>query len=313
MATKTPHEWSSEALLTKAQRYAERMLEQSRDDWQFGFWSVLCLEMILRAALAHTSQVLLADAKNWKNTLYALGKSERVDELSPKSIDSNEVISRTAELYPKFTRELANFCVLHLQRRNSELHSGLLPFDGLNTSGWLPQFYAASEALLSAQGASLTDVFGQDEAAAAQTQVQALRDDAAKSVKGTINAHKTIWEEKPPDERKKLAKQAEDRSTRADGHRVRCPSCASVALVHGTPTGSTLSDYKDGVIVLRQSKLPSHFECKACDLKIVGYSKLNACGLGGSFTSTSTADPIDYFEADVLDRFAGMAEDNNEP
>ena len=60
-----------------------------------------------------------------------------------------------------------------VQRRNSELHSGSLPFDGLNTSAWLSQFYAACEALLSAQDASLKDVFGEDETTTANTLVQA--------------------------------------------------------------------------------------------------------------------------------------------
>ena len=313
MATKTPHEWSSAALLAKAQRYAERMLEQSRDDWQFSFWSALCLEMILRASVAHTSQALLADAKDWNNTLFALGMKGSAGKLSPKSIASSEVISRAEALYPEFTREHANFCVLHIRRRNSELHSGSLPFDGLNTSAWLPEFYAASETLLSSQDLSLKDVFGDDEAATAQTLVQALQDSAAKSVKGTINAHKTIWDKKSLEDKEKLSKQAEDRSTRADGHRVQCPSCESVALVHGAPAGPQASTYKDGMIVLRQPMLPSHFECRACGLKIVGYSKLSACGLGGTFTATAYADPVDHFEDDFRDRFSGMDEDNNEP
>jgi hypothetical protein len=313
MATKTPHEWSSASLLTKAQRYAEKMLEQPRDDWQFGFWSVLSLEMILRSAVSSTSQALLADSKDWNNTLFALGIKGAASKLSPKSIDVSEVIARAESLYSEFTREHANFCVLHIQRRNSELHSGALPFDGLNTSAWLPQFYAATKALLWAQGATLEDIFGEAEAKTADTLVVALQDNAAKSVKGTINAHKTIWEEKSSEDKQALLKYAEDRSTRADGHQAKCPSCNSVALIHGTPTGTQSSAYKDGLIVLRQPMLPSHFECKACGLKIVGYSKLSACELGGTFTSTSFTDPVDYFEDEIRDRFSGMGEDNNEP
>ena len=139
MATKTPHEWSSEALLTKAERYAALMLEQDRDEWQFGFWSALCLEMILRGAVAHISPVLLADGKDWNNTLFALGKKGLTGKLSPKSIDATEVILRLEALIPAFNREIANFCALHLQRRNAELHSGSLPFDSLKTSTWLPR------------------------------------------------------------------------------------------------------------------------------------------------------------------------------
>lgn len=313
MATKTPHEWSSEALLTKAERYAELMLEQDRDEWQFGFWSALCLEMVLRGAVAHISPVLLADGKDWNNTLFALGRKGLTGKLSPKSVDATEVILRLEALVPGFNREVANFCALHLQRRNAELHSGYLPFDSLKTSIWLPQFYAACSLLLSTQGSSIEALFGSDEAKTAETLIEAIKDEAAKSVKGTINAHKTIWDDKSPAEREKLAEQAETVSLRVYGHRVECPACESAALLHGSPTGAESSTYKDGLIVVRQPMLPSSFECKACGLKIVGYSKLSACGLGGTFTSTSHTDPVDYFEDDFRDRFSGMDEDNNEP
>jgi len=289
------------------------MLEQSRDDWQFGFWSALCLEMVMRSTVAHTSPVLLADGKDWNNTLFALGKAGLAAKLSPKSIDVTEAITRLQALLPEFNRELANFCALHIQRRNSELHSGALPFDGLSTSSWLPQFYAACDALLFAQGSSIDSVFGEDEAKTAATLIEALKDEAAKAVKGTIHAHKTIWEDKPTDEREKLAKQAEAASLRVYGHRVICPACGSAALLHGSPAGTESSSYKDGQIVTRQPMLPSSLECKACGLKIVGYSKLNACDFGGTFTSTSYTDPVDYFEDDFRDRFSGMDEDNNEP
>lgn len=313
MTNKTPHEWSPSSLLAKAQRYAELMIDQPRDHWQFGFWSALCLEMIVRAAIANVSTTLLADAKDWNNVLFALGRKGASSKLSPKSIDASDAITRAEALFLEFNREMANFCVLHLQRRNGELHSGALPFDALNTSTWLPQFYAACEALLGTLGTSLDQLFGQDEAQTASTLIQALKDDAAKAVKGTINAHRTIWDEKTVAERAKLAEQAESRSTRADGHRVSCPACQSVGLVHGAPAGPESSNYKDGLIVLRQPMLPSHFECIACGLKVVGYSKLSACDLGGTFTSTSYTDPVDYFEDDFRDRFSGIEEDNNEP
>ncbi|HMW41419.1 hypothetical protein [Plasticicumulans sp.] len=313
MATKTPHEWSSEALLTKAERYAELMLEQDRDEWQFGFWSALCLEMILRGAVAKVSPVLLADGKDWNNTLFALGAKGLTRKLSPKSIDATEVISRLEVLVTGFNREIANFCALHLQRRNAELHSGSLPFDSLSTSTWLPQFYVACNLLLSTQGSSIEDIFGSEEVKTAETLIEAVKDEAAKSVKGTISAHKTIWEDKPLEEQEKLIKQAETVSLRVYGHRVKCPACGSTALLHGSPAGAESSTYKDGLIVVRQPMLPANFECKACGLKIVGYSKLNACGLGGIFTSTSPIDPIEYFEDDFRDRYSGMDDDNNEP
>lgn len=313
MSAKNPHEWSSDALLTKATRYAELMLEQDRDEWLFGFWSALCLEMVLRGAVANVSPVLLADGKDWSNTLFALGKKGLTGKLSPKSIDISEVMTRIEAIIPEFNREAANFCTLHIQRRNAELHSGALPFDDLKTSAWLPQFYAACSLLLSSQGSSIKVVFGADEAKTAETLIEALKDEAAKSVKGTINAHKTIWIEKTAEEREKLTKQAETVSLRVYGHRTKCPACDNVALIYGSPAGAESSGYKDGLIVVRQPMLPASFECKACGLKIVGYSKLNACGLGGTFTATSYTDPVEYFEDDFRDHYAGMDQDNNEP
>lgn len=313
MTNKTPHDWSKDSLLTKAQRYATLMLEHPRDDWQFGFWSVLCLEMIVRASVSNVSPALIADAKDWNNILFALGKESGGSKISPKSIDISEVLNRAESMFPTFNREMVNACTLHFQRRNGELHSGALPFDGLNTSAWLPQYYVSCAALLETIGVPMTQIFGPEEAATATTLIQALKDDAAKAVKGTINAHKTIWEEKDLAERNKLAKQAETLSIRADGHRVPCPACQSVGLVQGTPAGPEAAKLEDGMIVVRQPMLPSHFDCKACGLKIVGYSKLSACGLGGTFTSTFINDPTEYFEEEFRDSWPRMEEDNNEP
>lgn len=313
MTVKTPHEWSKDSLLAKAQRYATLMLEQPRDNWQFGFWSALCLEMLVRSSVSNVSPALIADTKDWNNILFALGNKSAVIKLSPKSIDISEVLNRAESMFTNFNREMMNFCVLHFQRRNGELHSGALPFDGLGTSTWLPQFYDCSEALLETVGVPMAQIFGLEEASTAATLIKALKDDAAKAVKGTINAHKTIWEEKDVEERNKLEKQAETLSSRADGHRVACPACHSVGLVQGAPAGPVATTFKDGMIVLRQPMLPSHFECKACGLKIIGYSKLSACGLGGTFTSTFSYEPAEFFEDEFRDRWSGMDEDNNEP
>ena len=45
----------------------------------------------------------------------------------------------------------------------------------------------------------------------------------------------------------------------------------------------------------KQTMLPSSFECIACKLKISGFSKLAACGLGDAFTATSTFSPAEFF------------------
>lgn len=74
VSSKVAHPWSSEALLAKALRYAQEMQPLSREDWRFGLTSAFVLEFLARSALAQTSPVLLADAKDWNNVYFALGK-----------------------------------------------------------------------------------------------------------------------------------------------------------------------------------------------------------------------------------------------
>ena len=48
-------------------------------------------------------------------------------------------------------------------------------------------------------------------------------------------------------------------------------------------------------VVQTQSQLPSSFECIACGLRITGFSKLSACGLGNAFTETSRYPVAEFF------------------
>src|SRR5262245_8058115 len=114
-AAKAAHIWSKDALLTKAQRYAEEMLGHDRDDWRFAFWSSLALELLARAALANISPALLADSKDrnnpkeWHNLYFALGHSPKAKKFVPHSIGLTEVFSRLGEILPEFDTRLEGF------------------------------------------------------------------------------------------------------------------------------------------------------------------------------------------------------------
>lgn len=310
---KTPHEWSVEALLDKSQRYASTMLEQDRDSWQFGFWSALALEMLSRATLANISPTLLAEGKDWNNTYYALGHQPSVPKFTPKSAGIVDLLKRIKSIFPEFTQEMLNFSVLHLERRNTEVHGGGLPFDGLRESQWLAEFYSSSKVLLATLGKDLEFLLGEDESRTANTLIAGLKDKAAQSVKTIIDAHRTIWIAKPTEEKNHLAAQSMLLATRQYGHRVKCPSCETVALLHGSSIGAPKIDLQGQIVIEKKPMLPSAFECFACGLKVTGYSQLNACGLGDSFTLTSQYDVAEYYGASAEDEWMGMEEDNNEP
>lgn len=309
-SAKTLHPWSREALLAKAQRYAQEMLSTARDDWRFGLTSAFVLEFTARAALAHISPTLLADAKSSSNLFFALGRVPTESKFIPKSIETSEVTKRLREAIPTFTSELEGFSAQHVSRRNEELHSGGTPFDGYSTS-WLPRFYQSLTALLESMGEKLSLVVGEKEAKVAAELIAASKDESAKAVAKAISAHKTVWDAKDRKERENLGKQAAVWATRHLGHRVACPACGNGALVFGSAISEARKTIEGDLIIEKQEYLPSKFECIACQLRITGLSQLSAADLGATYTSTSTYEAAEYYAP--ADEFEGYEDDNNEP
>lgn len=305
------HPWSASALLAKAQRYAEEMLRHPVDDWRFAFWAAHILEFLGRAALAKVSPTLLADARNWNNIYYALGRAPTQSKFAPKSVGMAEVVERLEQALPDFTPELAGLAAAQLKRRNEELHSGGTPLDGLGTSSWLPWFYELCDVLLRSLGESLEMLFGPQEARTAKETMEAARDKSAQEVKADLAAHRRVWTTKEEVERKKLADQASTWATKHDGHRVSCPACGSNAILSGSPAAPPTQELRDNRIIERQRLLPTRFECIACGLKVSGLSRLTAMGLGDSYTATFTYSPEDYFATE--DPLDGYEPDFNEP
>lgn len=309
---KTVHEWSKEALLSKAQNYASIMHNQDYADWQFGFWSSLTLEILLRATLSHVSISLIADPKDFNNLLYAIQSKSIKKKFTPKSIDISEVLKRLESIFDNITPEITGFCSIHINRRNSEVHSGELPFLYLKTSEWLPMFYLVCGELCKCLEIQLDDLFEKTIAKEAKDMITDLHDENANAIKGLVNAHKTIWDNKSDDEKNQLIQQANILMNRHYGHRVTCPACNNTALVKGTAIGYVIKEIQDNEIIEKQTIKPSNFECVACGLKIMGYSKLRACKLGDTYLETSFYEPAEYFDIVVEPEYDGYLDDNNE-
>lgn len=306
-AINTSNIWSKDALHNKAIRYIGLMCSFNRDDnWQFGFWSALALEMIAKAALSNISPVLIADGKDINSIYYALGKFDKSEKVI--SISITEVFKRLQTLLKKDFSE-ADFCTQHMTRRNSEVHSGDLAFDDIKTSEWLPQYYIAISELLSSYGETLESTLGHEEATTAKILIESHKDGTKKSVLGVIEKYKNDWNAKSSDEQEILRQQAKISSTRQTGHRVTCPSCNCQALLHGKAIGSPNEKIDDNLIIVKHDMLPTSFECIACGLKIASYPKLSACGLGDTFVSTTQYEPTEYFDIDPSSFFE---EDFNE-
>lgn len=287
------HAWSSEALFDKALLFVEEMEKHTADDWQFGLWASLSLEMLARASLAHISPTLLANRKDWRNIHHALGRAPSSIKFAPTSIVTAEVLAILNELIPDFTKELYDACVTHCVRRNAELHSGEESFAGIGTSSWLPHYYASCRVFLESMGRKLDDLFKKSKEAAELA--ASLKDTAAKAVDKDIDECRTKWQAKSANDREAALAQATSWASRHAGHRTKCPACGSPALLYGSSHGSVTSDVREDEVIQKQTMLPSSFECIACSLRITGISKLSACGLGDAFTATSKFSVPEFF------------------
>ena len=304
--------WASEDLFAKAQRYAEDMLSQPRDEWKFGLWASLMLEHLARAALAHVSPTLLADPKDWHNLYRALGHTPTAARYLPKSVDVSTVLGRLREVVPGFDDKLEGVASLHISRRNDELHSGNCPYDALKNSIWLPGFYEVCDLFAKFIGESLDTLLGPDEARVAANLISASQDQSAKAVLSRIKAHNAVWVGKAQQEKDLLSNQATTWAMRQNGHRVKCPACGCQSLLDGAPTAPAAVYMEDGEIIETQFFLPSKFECIACGLKISGLAELRAADLDEPYKATTTYTAAEYY-ADQLDPYAGYEPDYNEP
>lgn len=307
----SPNSWSAKGLIAKAQRYAQIMGTHPKDTWEHAFWSTLVLELLARASLSNVSPTLLADPRDWNNIYSALGHTPKVTKFVPKSIDISSVFARLAVVISGFTSQHESFAVLHMSRRNEELHSSETPFDSIKNSAWLPHFYEVCEVLLSSVGENLEFLVGKSEASIARHLIAAANDESAKAIAKSIDEHNQRWNAKGADEKTKLSGQASIWATKQDGHRVKCPACSSDALVAGTASTPPIKTISGDLITEKQEFIPTKFECIACGLKISGLSQLGVCGLGDAFTATTTYDAAQYYAPE--DQFAGYEPDFNEP
>lgn len=163
--------WDYDSLWQKAKQYIDRCYTSEREGPLFAFWASLSLEFLARATLAQVHPALLADPTDQKSLLFAFGFPATN---KPKSIAITTVYLRCMALEPEFTQELADACTTITERRNSELHSGDLAFEGVPTAVWLAQFYKACQVLLVRQRKTLADFLPKDEVRAANQMIEGL-------------------------------------------------------------------------------------------------------------------------------------------
>lgn len=306
--------WEREPLFTKAKLFFEKAYDEDKEEPFFGLYCALGLELLARSAVSKVSPTLLAEPdREHQNLLHALNLGSA--KTQRKSIGTVQVLSLCRHLITDFTDSNFKLSKAIINRRNEEVHSGSAAFDEYPTQQWIAGFYECCKILSEFQGESLNSLFGEELQKEAELVLEEIEEKVIGKAKSSIAAHKKVYEHKDDDVKKELKENAEKAGTLSayrGYHRVECPACKCTATVFGEPYGKQKVEHTDDKIIVKQSILPTIFNCIACELKLTGYSSLKASGLANHYTRTNKYSPQEYYNLIHPDDEISITERYNE-
>jgi hypothetical protein len=294
-------EWDAQTIWEKAKLFVARAEREEQEGDLFPFWSILGLELLGRAVLAAIHPALLADPREPDNIFFAFGISSGQ---RPRSITARTVFKRCTKVIDDFTDKDANTAIGLIEFRNEELHGGGTPFDSLGTAVWLADYYRICQLLLQGLDRELDDLFGQEQAKAAQIMIDGVAERLISEANEEVALARRSFEALPKAEQRRRRKAAATRvlskkqkawEPHRMGKTVKCPACDSQAWITGEFVRSGKPVASEDVITHEIVKIPTYLECLACGLGLDGHGRLHAIGLGGLYTGEMQEDPISYF------------------
>ncbi len=280
--------WSQTNLLEKARLYFQRGASHAAPEEAElqAFWYVLGIEFLARAALSSVSPALIAEG-GVNHLLHAYGYGPLKKEgktYRPRQINLEDVVLRCEHLFAgTFAGSDKDWCMAAVDKRNSEMHSGLRPFEGWPKQDWQPEFFRACRALCAAQGLDLGDVFPQAEAEAGAGMLQELGEETRNKVAELIAEASERYKGLDDDEKRRRLEfktlgvvidqtdLTEDRD---------CPACGNRSVLTARLRKEFLEAGDNGVVIRRKVYLPVRLRCRHCELSLAGLDQLRAAGGG---------------------------------
>ena len=297
--------WDADALWLKAKTFIDKANALEHNNSDFALWSALALELLGRAALSSVHPALNADPKDEGNLFYTLGLPP---VKQPRSIPAHSVAPRLEKFIAGFGKPQSGVFDYMALRRNIELHSGDLGFEGVDSGAWLPGFYSACKVLCEAMEKTLADFLGAEVAASAEEVVAAFSNAQEKAVKDRISKHKKEFEAKPAEEQSKLAADAEGltRLLGLDAVPHKCPACGSIGLVTGKLIKELEPVYEDGDLLVDLEYLAGEFRCAACGLHLTTIGEVGLAGINLRFTKKTATSLHDRFQPEMDAEYENM-------
>lgn len=271
------HPFDQSQLWNKAKRYIERGLQArgAHNDSDWPFWASLSAEFLGKAVLASYHPALVVDPTHSESLLGVCGVTI-MDHESYKSVGMATVVARLEKACPLLDTKLAARLKGLAQLRNTELHSGGVPFEGLSENSWAPEFWAAVDAILPKLNKTMEAFVGESFADHAREMAESRQKSVADAVHSAMEAARVRWKVRSADGGGEVAFRAKidaEVATKATVYpdAVRCPVCQCKGLVF--TSGVVLSRHRaaneDGVEVLWRLRTEK-FECHGCGLQLSG-------------------------------------------
>jgi hypothetical protein len=283
----------------KSKTLIERALEKRNDQLfeEFQFWAAIALELLGKAALAKIHPTLIVNPEKFDHLLIACGHIVSTDY---RTITARTLFERCRRVVTDFDKVAEDFCVLLANRRNSDLHSGEVPFAGISIDSWQPKYWQITKLFLTCQDRTLADFVGPAEAEAAEAIISDASTALSRAVEGRIRKHRQIFEEThPADSQEQVRKHAliavSARLTKAQQTSM-CPACNSPGIL----TGEFQLDEQVGpdeeepwLMQVRRFYGSELFECIVCGLKLTGINEIAATNIPVEFEKIEFEE-IDY-------------------
>lgn len=277
-----------EPVWNKSRAFVRRALA-ARDDGQFEdfcFWCAVSLEMLGKAMLAQIHPALIADPQDVDSMFLACGKTLTS---KPRTIAAKTVFLRLAKLSSHIDKTDVDFCTLMMERRNADLHSGALPYEGLNADTWAPRFWRVAELMLAVNQLNLEAWIDAAEAARAQDLIRAAATVRQQAVDARLERSRALFDGKYQTPEAIINIRAQARHGRlvhptdfglyaADLLvQEECPACRCDGLLSADNMGEEHEgevDWESGLFTVTVHYASLAFRCAVCKLKLDGQEEM---------------------------------------
>jgi len=290
--------WSCESLYQKSSLYFRQGLDQEdHSDSKTALFLFLGLELLGRSALSNINKALLADPKDGFSILFACGFP---GSKSPISIPVKTVFHRCTVTFPSFTTKEYDQCMIWMNYRNEELHTGSMALQGIKPAEWMPNLFRIATIFLIEIQKTMEDLIGSDYAEMASLMITERVDEIKKEVFQLVAQTKKVFLEQEVKERLEKITESEnlfqkDYINRLHGKKGKCPACEGTCLIKSELIRSLPPQDKEGTLIQHDLRIPVDLKCYSCKLAITGNNRLQILGLGEQYTEIDELDPKDYY------------------